>query len=426
MMVSLSRTALRFAARGFAARGLVALRLTVAGLVPLGLVGALGLASSALAQQAQPAKPTKVTFGYLSIKNDPRYDEIKTYANLVLRPAIDPFQGAQVGLRDGRIMGRALKMNFELGRVEGTDAKELLAGLDRLYTEKGVRFFLLDAPGDIVANLAKATRGRDLLLLNVTAPDDALRGAACAPQLLDVAPSLTMLTDALAEYALVEKWRNILLLRGPRPEDKTLADSYARSFTRFGAKIVDTREFVPTKDPRQREQNNIPLLTSGPDYDAVVVADTEGDFGRFFPYQVALPRPVIGSVGLVPAAWDWTLERYGAPQLNQRFEHEAKRQMTSYDWEAWAAVRVVIAGIAGSRSAELAPVEAYLKGDALRFDMYKGAPGSFRSWDNQLRQPIVLHTSDAVIAVAPFEQFLHPVTNLDSLGVDKPQTECRF
>jgi ABC transporter substrate binding protein (PQQ-dependent alcohol dehydrogenase system) len=417
-MVSLARAALSFAARGPAALGLAAW-----GLGTLGLVGALGLSTPALAQQA---KPTTVTFGYLSIKNDPRYAEIKTYANLVLRPAIDPFQGAQVGLRDGRIMGRALKMNFELERVEGTDAKELLAGLDRLYTDQGVRFFLVDAPGDVVANLAKATRGRDLLLLNVTAPDDALRGAGCAPQLLDVAPSLAMLTDALAQYAVVKKWQNILLLRGPRPADKTLADSYARSFTRFGAKIVDTREFVPTKDPRQREQNNIPLLTSGPDYDAVVVADTEGDFGRYFPYQVALPRPVVGSVGLVPVTWYWAFERYGAPQLNQRFEHEAKRQMTGYDWDAWAAVRVVIEAIARSRSAELAPVEAYLKGDALRFDMYKGTPGSFRDWDNQLRQPILLHTSDAVIAVAPFEQFLHPITNLDSLGVDKPQTECRF
>jgi ABC transporter substrate binding protein (PQQ-dependent alcohol dehydrogenase system) len=235
-----------------------------------------------------------------------------------------------------------------------------------------------------------------------------------------------MLSDALAQFAVVKQWHNILLLRGPTPADKALAGSYASAFTRFGAKIVDTREFVPTKDPRQREQNNIGLLTGGVDYDAVVVVDTVGDFGRYFPYQVALPRPVVGSVGLVPAAWYWALERYGAPQLNQRFEHQAKRHMTDYDWEAWAAVRVIIEAIARTRSTDLAAVEAYLKGDDLRFDMYKGTPGSFRSWDNQLRQPIALHTSDAVIAVAPFDQFLHPVTNLDSLGVDKPQTECRF
>ncbi len=402
--------------------GSAALR-AVARLVALGLAMALGLSTPARAQQAPK---TTVTFGYLSIKNDPRYAPIETYTNMLLRPAIDPFQGAERGLRDGRIMGRALKLDFALERVEGADADALLAGLEHLYADKGARFFLVDAPGEVVAKLAAATRGRDLLLLNVSAPDDALRGASCAPQLLHVAPSRAMLSDALAQFAVVRQWHKVLLLRGPTPADKALANSYASAFTRFGAKIVDTREFVSTKDPRQREQNNIALLTGGVDYDAVVVADTVGDFGRYFPYQVALPRPVIGSVGLVPAAWDWALERYGAPQLNQRFEQDAKRQMTSYDWEAWAAVRVVIEAIARTRSPDLAAVAAFLTGDDLRFDMYKGTPGNFRSWDHQLRQPIVLHTSNAVIAVAPFEQFLHPTTNLDTLGVDKPQTECRF
>jgi ABC transporter substrate binding protein (PQQ-dependent alcohol dehydrogenase system) len=405
-MMSLARAALRLAGLAVVASGL-------AGALPAG----------GLAQQAQR---TTVTFGYLSLKGDPRYAPIETYANIVLREAIDPFQGTQVALRDGRIMGRALKMDFGLERVEGADAKELLAGLDRLYADKAVRFFLLDAPGEVVAKLAEATRGRDLVLLNVSAPDDALRGAGCAPQVLHVAPSLAMLSDALAQFALVKRWQRILLLRGPLPGDQALADAYARSFTRFGAKIVETREFVPTKDPRQREQNNIALLTSGPDYDAVVVADTVGDFGRYFPYQVALPRPVVGSVGLVPDAWHWASERYGQAQLNQRFEHEAKRRMTGYDWAAWAGLRVVIEAIARTGSADFARVEAYLKGNELRFDMYKGVPGSFRAWDNQLRQPIVLHTSDAEIAVAPFEQFLHPTTTLDTLGVDQPQTQCRF
>ncbi len=308
-----------------------ALRIAALAVIAFGLVGAL-----ATPGQAQQAQTTTVTFGYLSIKHDPRYAPIETYANIILREAIDPFQGAQVALRDGRIMGRALKLNFALERVEGADAEALMAGLEQLYADKGARFFLVDAPGAVVAKLVEATRGRDLLLLNVSAPDDALRGAGCAPQLLDVAPSLAMLTDALAQFAVVKQWHKILLLRGPRPADKGLADAYARAFTRFGAKIVDTREFVATKDPRQREQNNIALLTSGVDYDAVAVADTEGDFGRYFPYQVALPRPVIGSVGLVPAAWYWAFERYGAPQLNQRFERGAKRRMTGDDWAAWA------------------------------------------------------------------------------------------
>jgi ABC transporter substrate binding protein (PQQ-dependent alcohol dehydrogenase system) len=344
----------------------------------------------------------------------------------VLRPAIDPFQGAETALRDGRILGRALKLQFALERVEGADGEALVAGLDSLYADKAVRFFLIDAPGEVVAKVAEATRGRDLLLLNISAPDDVLRAEACAPHLLHVAPSLAMLTDALAQYAVLKQWENILVLRGARPEDRTLAESFSRSATRFGAKIVETREFVPTNDPRQREQNNIVLLSSGPDYDAVFVADTMGEFGRYFPYQIALPRPVIGSVGLVPDAWHWAFERHGAPQLNQRFERLAGRRMTSYDWAAWAGVRVLIEATARVRSPEFETVAAYLKGSQLTFDMYKGTPGSFRAWDNQLRQPILLHTQDAVIARAPFEQFLHPTNYLDTLGADQPESKCQF
>jgi ABC transporter substrate binding protein (PQQ-dependent alcohol dehydrogenase system) len=392
-----------------------------------GLVALLALTFVALGSpdRAQSAEPTTVTFGYLSIQDDPRYAQLETYANIVLRPAIDPFAGAETALREGRILGRALGAKFALERVEGTSADDLMAGLEQLY-DSGTRFFLIDAPGDIVAAVADRTRDRDLLLINVSATDDALRGEQCAPQLLHTAPSLAMLTDAMAQYAALKDWRQILLLQGPLAADQVLADAFEHSATRFGGKIVARRQFVPTNDPRQRELNNIVLLTTGEDYDAVFVADTDGEFGRYFPYQVALPRPVIGSVGLVADAWHWAFERYGAPQLNQRFERIADRRMTGPDWSAWAAVRVVIEAIARSKSTELDVVEGYLRGDQLSFDMYKGVPGSFRDWDNQLRQPILLHTHDAVIERAPIERFLHPTNYLDTLGADRPESSCHF
>ena len=37
-------------------------------------------------------------------------------------------------------------------------------------------------------------------------------------------------------------------------------------------------------------------------------------------------------------------------------------------------------------------VTGYLKSDRLTLDAYKGTPASFRPWNNQLRQPILLHT----------------------------------
>lgn len=389
----------------------------------LAAVLALPLAEPAVAQR--PAATT-VTLGYLSIEDDPRHEPLETYANLVLRPAIDPFDGASAALREGRILGRALGFAFALERVSGRSADDLLAGLERLYAEKEVHFFLVDAEAGIVADLAKRTSEHDLLLINVSATDDSLRNEDCAEHLLHTVPSRSMLTDGLAQYALFKQWRNVLLLQGPLAEDQALADAFERSATRFGAEIVERRRFVPTSDPREREQNNIVLLTSGPEYDAAFVADTGGEFGRYFPYQIAEPRPVVGSVGLVPDAWHWAFERHGAPQLNQRFERLAGRRMTGYDWAAWAAVRVIMEAMARVRSAAFEPVKTYLRSDQLTFDMYKGVPGSFRAWDNQLRQPILLHTHDAVVARAPLEGFLHPVNYLDTLGDDQPESRCAF
>ncbi len=369
-----------------------------------------------------------VTFGYLGLEKDPRYARLKTYANLVLRPAIDPVDGAMTAMRDARIVGRALKMKFALEVVREKDPEALLAAFDKLYEERETRFFLVDLPGPALAEFAARLRDRDVLLFNISATDPELRGEKCQANLLHVIPSRNQLMDGLAQFLAQKQWREVLVLVGPREEDKVLADTFIASHKRFGGKLAERREFLPTNDPRAREQNNIRLLTSGVDYDAIFVADSRTEFGRFIPYNAYLPRPVVGSVGLVPSAWHWASERFGSPQLNQRFERQVKRKrkMSDFDWAAWTAVRSLLEAITRTKSADLTTVrEALLAPDA-RLDVYKGAPASFRTWDHQLRQPILLHTSDAVIAYAPLSQFLHARNTLDTLGVDEPMSACSF
>ena len=72
------------------------------------------------------------------------------------------------------------------------------------------------------------------------------------------------------------------------------------------------------------------------------------------------------------------------------------------------------------------PLAAHLKSEAFAFDAYKGVPASFRAWNNQLRQPVLLHTHNAVIARAPIEGFLHRSNNLDTLGADEAESDCQF
>ena len=253
-----------------------------------------------------------IRFGYLELNKDPRYDEKKTFFRTLSRPLGSPFAGAEVALREVRFVGQALGVSFDLVRARGADAAALTAELDKLHAE-GVRYFLIDAPGKVVAEVAAATRGRELLLFNVSAPDDALRQAQCQAHLYHTLPNHGMQTDALAQFLVAKKWRSVLLLQGPLDDDKLIAAAFENSARRLGLKIVAKKDFLLSNDPRQRELGNVGLLTAGGDYDVVFVADSDGEFARMVPYDTVRPRPVVGAEGLVAEAWHWAWPRHGAP-----------------------------------------------------------------------------------------------------------------
>ena len=369
-------------------------------------------------------KPT-IDFGYLEIINDPRYEEKRAYARIRVKPHDRPFPGAELAIRSSRILGRALKMKFRLDRKEGNTAADLVTIIDQL-SAKGVRYFLVDANAEVLSDVANATKGRELLLFNISEPSNILRAEACQANLMHTLPSYAMQTDALAQFLVANKWYEVLVLKGPLKEDIAFALSFEASAKRFGVRIVDSRDFVLSNNPRERGKNNVKLMTVGENYDVVFIADTEGEFGRYVPFQTKHPRPIIGTEGLIAGTWHWSWERHGAPQLNQRFEKRAKRRMTGRDWAAWIALKAVIESVVRTKSAEFETIRNYLSGNTMTLDGYKGTPSSFRHWDNQLRQPILLRTHNAIVDRAPLKGFLHPTENMDTLGFDRHDNKCRL
>lgn len=365
-----------------------------------------------------------IRFGYLALSEDPRYDERKAYFRTLSRPLGAPFAGAEVALREARFVGQALGVSFELAPARGVDAPALVAEVDKLYAE-GVRHFLIDAPGKAVAEVAAATRGRALLLFNVAAPDDALRQAQCQAHLYHTLPSHSMQTDALAQFLVSRKWRSVLLLQGPRDDDRLIGAAFENSARRLGLKIVNKKDFVLSNDPRQRELGNVGLLTAGDDHDVVFVADSDGEFARSVPYDTVRPRPVVGAEGLVAEAWHWAWARHGAPQLTRRFEKQAGRHMGSADWAAWVAVKAVVEAVVRTGNAPFDKQVAYLGGEEITIDGFKGNRLYFRDWDRQLRQPLLIATHNAVIERAPIEGFLHQTNNMDTLGFDRRDSRCK-
>ena len=391
-----------------------------------GLLAACALAV-VLGAAAPPAvaSPKELVIGYVALKKDPRYAVKRTYARYLTEALGSPYPAARVAIDESEFAGSTVGVEFKLKRRRANSAARLPKSA-LAFADAGVNYLLVDAPAELVEEVARATKGRDVLLFNVSARDDVLRQKQCHSHLLHVIPSHAMMTDALAQYLISKKWREVLVLNGPRPEDGQLTEAFNRSAKRFGIKVVEQRPFVLSNDPREREKNNVALLTAGVDHDVVFVADTDGEFARAVPYQTVQPRPVVGSEGLAAAAWHWAWERHGAPQLEKRFQKKAKRPMRDQDWAAWMAVKGVVEAVLRTEGGDFAAVRDYLLGDEVVLDGFKGNRLNFRPWNRQLRQPVLLVTHNWVVDRAPLRGYLHATNNLDTLGFDERDTRCEL
>ncbi|RUP11654.1 MAG: ABC transporter substrate-binding protein [Methylobacterium sp.] len=338
-------------------------------------------------------------------------------------PADEGAKGAELGLKDSNATGRFLGLSF------GLDAKVVEPDDDIRQAFRDLadrRFVVLNAPAADVLALADLPEAKGSVLLNIGAPDTRLRDADCRRNLLHVLPSRAMLADALVQFLAFKRWSRILLVTGPAPADALYAEALRRSARKFGARIVAESRYDPQGgDVRDTALREFALPTRGPEHDVVAVADEAGAFGASLNYNIASPRPLVGTQGLAPAAWGRPVEAWAAVQLQGRFRKLAGRAMRPVDWAGWMAVHAVGEAAVKARSADPATVRAALTAPGFEIGGFKGRPLSFRAWDGQLRQPVFLLWPGAVTATAPIEGFLHHRTELDTLGLDEPESACR-
>jgi len=380
-----------------------------------------------IAAHSEPSETAEIKLGYVELADDARYTNRGEHSGIVFTDLGRPYHGSQVALEDARAIGRVIGIEFSMEKATAKSVDELPQRISDWMERDGVHFVLADLPAVALKDLSHRVADSRVALFNISAPEDSLRGEDCAKNVLHTNPSEAMLSDALMQFLVAKGWLQILVLQGPAPEDAAMVAALQRSAKKFRANIVETRPFLLTNDPRNREQTNIVLMTTGVRYDVVYVADSSGEFGRYVSYETSLPRPVVGSAGLVPTAWSWSWDRDAAVQLQHRYEKVSPpRRMNGADWAAWEAVKAVTQAVMRTRSTDFDAVKGFLLSDKLALDTVKGNPGSFRAWDHQLRAPILLSTADAVIERAPLPQYLHQTNVLDTLGIDAPESACRF
>jgi ABC transporter substrate binding protein (PQQ-dependent alcohol dehydrogenase system) len=309
-------------------------------------------------------------------------------------------------------------ITFKLEQVSSLEAAKAAA---QKAEKAGNPLLVINLPAAWTSAVAAVVK---LPILNIGASDDNLREGDCLTNMYHVLPSERMRADALAQALMARKWTQVLLLNGSSAEDIKRSQVAQASMKRYGLKIVATKPFKLSTDPRERSLANLQLLTANSSYDVVWVVDSDGEFARTLPYNTAQARPVVGDAGMLALAWEAHFDRFGAPQVMRRFAKAAKRTMTDFDWAAWMAGKAVVAAAIASPRSDPVSIAKALTSASL--DGSKGVPLQFRPWDRQLRQSMLLTDGQGVLGVMPLEGILHPKNILDTLGADEGEKLCKF
>jgi ABC transporter substrate binding protein (PQQ-dependent alcohol dehydrogenase system) len=342
-------------------------------------------------------------------------------------------QGARLMLKEANQAGNFVGHSFELDEaivpVDGdvvAKAKEVLA--------KGERFIIADLePADLLA-VADLPEAKDSVIMNIRSSATSLRQEQCRVNVFHIIPDYAMRADAIAQYLIWKKWPRWFVIRRDSLQDQDYFAQVRRSAGRFGGKVVEDKVYDLPPGARnldsghQQIQAQIPMETeSAPDHDVVWVVNSDDDFGDYLLYRTYLPRPVVGTQGMQAIAWDKSYTESGAMHFQNAIPRIAKRQPVERDYTAWLGFRALADSAMKSGKTTPDEVKAYMLSDQFKLEGFKGQAMSFRTWDHQMRQPIVLGGGTRVpVSTSPQEGFLHPTNVTDTLGFDQPETKCKF
>jgi ABC transporter substrate binding protein (PQQ-dependent alcohol dehydrogenase system) len=365
---------------------------------------------------AQPKKRVPILYA------EQKFERPATLSGLTPVPDDLGQKGVDLATMQNAGAGKFADLDFTFETViaqSGDSLAALLAARSSLP-----QAIIINAPAPEILKIADLPRLQGTILFNASSRDESLREENCRANLLHTIPSRRMLTDALAQFLRQKRWDNWLLLPGPTAADQAYSAALKQSAEKFGFTILAEKPWALEGDMRESAGTEIPLITQGTDYDVVLVADEGNDFGPLIAYNTDLPRPVAGTHGLEATGWSGVIESWGAVQLQNDFAALAHRPMREVDFAAYIAARAIGEAALRIDASDPQALRAHIMSEDLNLSAYKGRGVTFRRWNGQMRQPIHLVTKETQVAAAPFDEFLHEYTDLDTLGLDRPETKC--
>ena len=340
--------------------------------------------------------------------------------------------GSKMGIKDNNTTGKFTNQNFELIEKKITKKESAKQVFEEFRKEK-YKFFILNVSKDDFAEIQSSDLIEGSIVINASLKDNNLRNQNCNKNVLHTAPSYKMVSDALIQFLKKKNWTKLLLISGANERDKQFAESVKVSSKRFGLKITNEKIWDFSHDFRRTADLEIVKFTQGEKYQVLVLADegnTFGDsgnsFGDYIPYRTWKPSVVVGGEVLKPTSWHFAHEQWGGNQMQSRFLKQSKRLMTNIDFNSWVGVRTFGEAITRTKSLDPKILLEKIMDEEFNLAAYKGKPVSYRNWNGQLRQPILLVTPRALVSVSPQPGFVHPRTELDTLGIDETDSKCKL
>lgn len=345
-------------------------------------------------------------------------------SNTIESPSDLGLQGAKLAIKDSLQSAKFLNQSYHLEELISSDEAVLLKGFEDFVT-KGGTYIILNVELALFEKLQTYPNNDKVLFINAGLTESFLRTNYCKQNLLHTIASDAMLYDGLMQFLVKRNYKKLFLIQGSHEKDKQIALTMRHSAKKFGLTIVKEKTWDNKSDIRRKAQDELPVFTQGGDYDILLIADNFGDFGEFVYFNSWLPRPVAGTQGLTPVTWHKVIEQWGAAQMQSRFEAFSSRWMESKDFAAWVGVRTIVNALMHTNSADMQTNLNYIYSDEFELAAYLGRKLSYRSFNGQIRMPIALVQPRALISTSPQVGFLHPITDLDTLGINEFEMKCK-
>ena len=91
----------------------------------------------------------------------------------------------------------------------------------------------------------------------------------------------------------------------------------------------------------------------------------------------------------------------------------------------WISIKTIVESILRIQSINNTEIIKYIESEEIKLDGSKGLSLNYKKGSNQLRQTILLTSSNNwVTSTIPLEEFKDSKNNLDTIGINFKQTQC--